>query len=300
MLITRSTHPKLLLPGVKDFFGMKYKEHPAIWSKMFETTSSERAYEEYVEETGFGLAGIKAEGQSVPYDTTSEGPTTRLTPINYALGFIVTEEEVDDNLYGDKAFNRAGALARSMRITKEIVHANILNRSQNSAYVGGDGKELVAADHPTPAGPQSNELTGADLTEATLEDAMIRIMNMKDNRGLNIMAKPVKLIVSPSEAFNAYRILNAAGQANTPNLNNPNAIRDMGWAPEVVVNPYLDDADGWFLTTDLPNGLIHIKRKALRFAEDGDFDTGNLKHKAQDRYAAGWSDWRQIFGNAGS
>lgn len=300
MLITRSTHPKTLLPGVKDFFGTKYKEYPALWSKMFESSTSDRAYEEIVEETGFGLAGIKAEGQSIPYDTTSEGPTSRFTHVNYALGFIVTEEEVDDNLYGDKAFSRAGALARSMRVTKEIVHANILNRSQNAAYVGGDGKELIATDHPTTAGPQSNELTAADLTEATLEDAMIRIMNLKDNRGLNIMAKPVKLIVSPSEAFNAYRILNAVGRSGTPNTNDPNAIRDMGWAPEVIVNPYLDDTDQWFLTTDLPNGLLHFKRKALRFAEDGDFDTGNLKHKAQDRYAAGWGDFRGIVGSAGS
>lgn len=300
MLITRSTHPKTLLPGVKDFFGTKYKEHPALWSKMFDTTTSDRAYEEIVEETGFGLAGIKAEGQSIAYDATSEGPTSRFTHVNYALGFIVTEEEVDDNLYGDKAFSRAGALARSMRITKEIVHANILNRSQNASYVGGDGKELVATDHPTTAGVQSNELTAADLTEATLEDAMIRIMNMKDNRGLNIMAKPMKLIVSPSEAFNAYRILNAVGRSGTPNTNDPNAIRDMGWAPEVIVNPYLDDTDQWFLTTDLANGLLHFKRKALRFAEDGDFDTGNLKHKAQDRYAAGWADWRGVVASAGS
>lgn len=300
MLITRSVHPKTLLPGVKDFFGTKYKEHPALWSQMFSTDSSNRAFEEIVQEDGFGLAAIKAEGQSVPYDTTSEGPTSRFTHANYALGFIVTEEEVDDNLYGDKAFNRAGALARSMRVTKEVVHANILNRSQNSAYLGGDGKELVATDHPTLSGPQSNELTGADLTEASLEDAMIRIMQMKDGRGLNIMAKSAKLIVSPSEAFNAYRILNATGQPNTTNLNNPNAIRDMGWAPQVIVNPYLDDADGWFLTTDVPNGLLHFKRKPLRFAEDGDFDTGNLKHKAQDRYSAGWADWRGVFGNSGS
>ena len=300
MLITRSVHPKTLLPGVKDFFGAKYKEHPALWSRIFGKDSSDRAFEEIVQEDGFGLAGIKAEGQSVPYDTTSEGPTSRFTPINYALGFIVTEEEVDDNLYGDKAFNRAGALARSMRVTKEVVHANVLNRSQNSAYVGGDGKELVATDHPTLAGSQSNELTAADLTEASLEDAMIRIMNMKDGRGLNIMAKPVKLIVSPSEAFNAYRILNATGQANTTNLNNPNAIREMGWAPEVIVNPYLDDTDAWFLTTDIDNGLLHFKRKGLRFNEDGDFDTGNLKHKAQDRYSVGWADWRGIVGSAGA
>lgn len=300
MLITRSVHPKTLLPGVKDFFGTKYKEYPALWSKMFPTDSSDRAYEEYVQEDGFGLAGIKAEGQSIPYDTTSEGYTTRITPINFGLGFIVTEEEVDDNLYGDKAFSRSGALARSMRVTKEIVHANVLNRSQNASYVGGDGKELVATDHPTLAGAQSNELTAADLTEASLEDAMIRIMQMKDGRGLNIMAKGVKLIVSPSEAFNAYRILNATGQANTTNLNNPNAIREMGWAPEVIVNPYLDDTDGWFLTTDVNNGLIHLKRKGLRFAEDGDFDTGNLKHKAQDRYGVGWADWRGIVGSAGS
>lgn len=300
MLITRSVHPKTLLPGVKDFFGTKYKDYQPIWSKYFDKETSERAYEEYVEEQGFGLASIKGEGQSVIYDTTGEGPTSRFTHVNYALGFIVTEEEVDDNLYGDKAFSRAGALARSMRITKEVVHANILNRATNSAYLGGDGKALAATDHPVLGGTQSNLLTGADLTEASLEDAMIQIMKMKDSRGLRIMARPVTLVVSPSEAFNAYRILNATGQANTANLNNPNAIRDMGWAPTVVVNPYLDDADGWFLTTDVGKGLLSIQRKALRFAEDGDFDTGNLKHKASERYSPGWVDFRGVFYNPGS
>lgn len=300
MLITRSVHPKTLLPGVKDFFGTKYKEHAPIWAKMFETKGSNRAYEEIVEESGFGLAAVKAEGQSIPYDTTTEGPTSRFTAVNYGLGFIVTEEEVDDNLYGDKAFSRAGALARSMRITKEIVHANILNRSQNSGYVGGDGKELVATDHPTLSGNQSNELTGADLSESSLEDAMVRLMQAKDSRGLNIMLRPVKLIVSPSEVFNATRILNATMQPSTPNLNNPNAMRELGMLPELVVNPYLDDSDQWFLTTDAENGLLHFARKKLRFAEDGDFDTGNLKHKAQDRYSAGWADWRGVYGNAGA
>lgn len=299
MLITRSVHPKLLLPGVKAHFGMKYKDYPAIWSRIFKEDTSNRAYEEIVESRGFGLAQIKAEGQSVPYDTTGEGPTSRFTHVNYALGFIVTEEEVDDNLYGDKAFSRAGALARSMRITKEVVHANILNRSQNSAYVGGDGKELVATDHPTPAGVQSNELTGADLTEASLEDAMIKVAQMKDARGLQIMARATTLVVGPGEMFNAYRILNSTLQSGSEK-NDTNAIKDMGMAPRVVVNPYLDDADGWFLITDIDNGLLHFQRKALRFAEDGDFDTGNLKHKAQDRYSAGWADWRAIFGNAGS
>ena len=299
MLITRSVHPKLLLPGVKDFFGAKYKEYTPFWSKMFDVSSSDRAYEEIVEESGFGLGAIKGEGESVIYDTTIEGPTSRFTHVNYALGFIVTEEEVDDNLYGDKAMNRAGALARSMKATKEIVHANILNRSQNAAYLGGDGKELVAADHPTINGTFSNELTAADLTEASLEDAMKQIMLMTDSRGLRLQARPTKLIVHPDNAFEAYRLLNADGQPNTDS-NNPNAIRAMGWAPEVVVNPYLDDPDAWFLTTDVGNGLKHFQRKKLRFAEDGDFDTGNLKHKAQDRYAAGWADPRGIFGNAGA
>lgn len=299
MLITRSVHPKTLLPGVKAFFGQKYREVPTVWNRIFETGTSDRAYEEIVEERGFGLAQIKGEGQSVPYDTTSEGPTARFTHVNYALGFIVTEEEVDDNLYGDKAFNRASALARSMRITKEIVHANVLNRSQDNAYVGSDGQPLVSDNHSTPAGLFSNKLTGADLTEASLEDAMIKIANMKDARGLNIMARAVKLVVSPSEMFNAYRILNAMGRPGV-NTNDPNAIKDMGMAPQVIVNPYLDDADGWFLITDIDQGLLHFKRKNLRFAEDGDFDTGNLKHKAQDRYSAGWADPRAVFGNAGS
>lgn len=299
MLITRSVHPRTLLPGVKDFFGTKYKEHAAIWSKIFDEKSSNRAYEEIVEESGFGLAAIKAEGQSVPYDTTIEGPASRFTHANYALGFIVTEEEVDDNLYGDKAFSRAGALARSMRVTKEIVHANILNRSQNSAYLGGDGVEMVSTAHPTVSGTFSNELTAADLTEASLEDAMIQLMNAADSRGLKIMLRPAKLVVSPANAFNAYRILNATGRTGTDS-NDPNAIRDMGWAPQVIVNPYLDDPDAWFLTTDVDNGLLHFARKKLRFAEDGDFDTGNLKHKAQDRYSAGWADPRAVFGNLGA
>lgn len=300
MIITRSVHPKLILPGVQDFFGTSYSKHSDTWSQIFENKSSKRAFEEVVEENGFGLAGIKGEGQGIDYDTTSEGYTTRYTHVNYGLGFIVTEEEVDDNLYGEKAYSRAAALARSMHITKEIVHANILNRSQNSSFAGGDGKEMVATDHPTLDGMQSNELTAADLTESSLEDAMIALMQAKDSRGLNIMLKPVKLIVAPSEAFNATRILKATMQPNTANENTPHAMREMGYLPELVVNPYLDDADQWFLTTDAENGLTHQKRKALRFANDGDFDTGNLKHKAQDRYSAGWSDWRGVYGNAGA
>jgi len=300
MLITRSTHPKLLLPGVKAFFGTKYNEQPAIWSKIYDIQSSDRAYEEIVEEAGFGLASIKSEGQSIAYDTTTEGPTSRFTHVNYALGFIVTEEEVDDNLYGDKAINRAGALARSMKVTKEIVHANILNRSQNASYLGGDGKELVATDHPTLNGTQSNELTAADLTEASLEDAMKAMMTAKDSRGLNIMLRPKTLVVAPDGYFNALRILKATTQPNTTNYNNPNAIKEAGWMPDLVVNPYLDDPDAWFLISDVPNGLIHFKRKGLRFGEDSDFDTGNYKHKAQDRYSAGWADWRSVYGNAGA
>lgn len=300
MLITRAVHPKLLLPGVKDFFGAKYKEYEEKWSKIFDIASSDRSYEEIVEESGFGLASVKGEGQAIGYDSTTEGYTTRFTHVNYGLGFVVTEEEVDDNLYGDKAFSRAAALARSMRITKEIVHANVLNRSQSSSYVGGDTKALVASDHPTLNGTQSNLLTGANLSETALEDAIVAIMNAKDSRGLNIMARPVKLIVSPNDAFNAARIVNAAMQTNTAFLNNPMAIKELGFMPEVVVNPYLDDTNQWFLTTDVENGLKHMKRKALRFAEDGDFDTGNLKHKAQDRYSAGWADWRGVFGNSGA
>jgi len=301
MLITRSVHPKLLVPGVKAFFGTKYKEYDPIWSKIFkDRPSSDRAYEEVVEEQGFGLASVKGEGQSVTYDTTGEGPTSRFTHVNYALGFIVTEEEVDDNLYEDKAISRAGALARSMRATKETVHANILNRGFNGAYLGADGVALFSNAHPVIGGTQSNLLTSADLSEASLEDAMIQIMNLKDTRGLRLQGRAVTLVVGPSEAFNAYRLLNATGQPNSTYYNNPNAIKAMGWAPTVVVNPYLDDPDAWYLTTDLDNGLLSFQRKALRFAEDGDFDTGNLKHKAQERYSPGWADFRGVFGNAGA
>lgn len=298
-VITTGNHPKLLWPGLNALFGTTYKELPKIHTQIFDVSTSEKAYEEDVELSGFGLAPVKTEGGSISYDSNTQGPTTRYTNVTYGLGFIETIEAVEDNLYKERATRRTAALARSMHITKETVLANILNRGFNSSYVGGDGKELLATDHPTLSGSQSNELaTPADLSEASLEDMLIQIMNAKDSRGLRIQLSGRKLIVSPSEAFNAQRILKSALQNDTAN-NAINAVKSMGLLPDgVVVWPYLTDTDAWFIKTDAPEGLKLFNRRELAFAKDSDFDTDNFKHKATERYVGGWSDWRSLYGSA--
>jgi hypothetical protein len=208
---------------------------------------------------------------------------------------------VEDNQYKAQAEKRVKALRRSMRHTKETVGANVLNRAFTAAYAGGDGKELVATDHPTANGTQSNELTvAADLSETALEDLFIQIMNATDTRGLRISLKPRKLIVAPANAFNAERILKSALQNDTAN-NAVNAMRSMGLLPEGAMTwSFLTDADAWFVKTDAPEGLKVQNRRALALEKDGDFETGNFKHKASERYAFGWSDWRSLFGSPGA
>jgi hypothetical protein len=259
------------------------------------------AYEEDQLMPGFGLAAVKEQGAAITYDSTSQGFTTRYTHVSYALGFIVTREAIADNQYKSKAMRGTKDLAFSFRQTKENVVANIYNRAFSSSYTGGDAKELLATDHPTQAGNQQNELTtAADLSEASLEDLSILIMNAKNDRGMRVSIKPKKLIVPPDLAFEATRILKSTGQNDSAN-NAVNALRSMGILQDgVVVNPYFTDTDAWFVRTDASNGLKLFQREAAEFDSDNDFDTYNLRFKGYERYSTGWSDWRQLWGSAGA
>lgn len=298
--ITSGNHPKLLWPGLNALFGT-YKDLPYQHSEVFDTSTSDKSYEEDVELTGFGLAPVKSEGGSISYDSHTQGPTTRYTNVTYGLGFIETIEAVEDNKYKDRATKRTKMLARSMRVTKETVMANIVNRAFNNAYTGGDGLELISTAHVTVDGTQSNELTvAADLSEASLEDLFIQIMNATDSRGLRIRLMPKKLIVPPNLCFEAERIIKSNLQNDTAN-NAINAIKSKGLLPEgVMVWHYLTDTDAWFIKTDAPDGLKLFNRRALSFAKDSDFDTDNFKHKATERYVGGWTDWRAIYGSEGA
>lgn len=300
-VITTGNHPKALWPGVKAWFGASYNEIPLQHTQIFDVETSDKAYEEDVEMTGFGLAPVKTQGGSISYDSHTQGPTTRYTHVVYGLGYIVTREEIEDNQYEKVSRARARALGRSMRQTKEIVAANIFNRAFNSAYVGGDGKEMIATDHPTPGGASSNELAvAADLSEASIEDMITLIMNAKDSRGLRIGLMPRKLIVPSGEWANAERIVGSTLQNDTAN-NAINAIKSQGVLPGgVVVWRYLTDPDAWFIKTDASDGLKLYNRRPLSFDKDNDFDTDNAKAKATERYSFGWSDWRAVFGTEGA
>lgn len=300
-VITTGSHPKALWPGMHKFFGREYAEWPEEWSQIFDAESSDKAYEEDTEVTGFGLAPVKAQAGAVQFDSESQGPTKRYTHVTYGLGYIVTREELEDNLYEIVSKRRIKALAFSMRQTEEIVCANILNRAFNTSYTGGDGKAMIVSDHPTVAGNQSNVLTtAADLSEASIEDLCIQIMNATNSRGLKISLMPQKLVVSPSEAFNAERIIKSSLQSGTAN-NDINAIKSMGLlAKGITVNHYLTDTDAWFIKTNAPNGLTRFNRRAVEFKQDNDFDTENAKAKATMRFSAGWTDWRGMYGTPGA
>lgn len=300
MAITTGNHPKSLWPGVKAFFGKTYREKPMVCTMVFDSMTSDKAYEEVVEETGFGLAPQKAEGASVSYDTDAQGYTTRFTNVTYGLGAIVTREAIEDNQYENVASRKASKLARSMRQTKENVHANILNRAFTAAYAGGDGVELLATNHPSLVGNQSNELAvSADLSEASLEDVLILIRLATDSRGLRIQLEGQKLIVPPQLAFEATRILSSTNQSGTAN-NDINAMKALGLLPGgVVVWDYLSDTDAFFVKTDAPEGLMTFQRRALALTQDNDFDTENARMKATERFVAGWGDWRGLYGSPG-
>lgn len=300
-VITTGNHPKALWPGIHRWFGTQYDKHPAIVTRIFDVRNSDRAYEEVVRMTGFGLAPVKPEGASTNYAAHSQKDTTRFVHTAYSLGYIVTKEELDDSLYSEVSRSRSGALAFSMRTTKEIAGHAILNRAFDSNYVGGDGKELIATDHPNNAGTYSNELaTPADLSEAALEDMTTQIMQATDYNGLPIAIRPMQLIIPPALMFEAQRILKSELQAGGTN-NDINALRTLSVLPQgFMVSPYLTDADAWFVKTDVMEGLIMFQRKAVAFTRDNDFDTENAKAKAYERYSFGWADPLAIFGSAGA
>ena len=301
MVISRMQLVKELEPGLNALFGLEYDRYENQDKEIFDTESSDRAFEEEVMLGGFANAAVKPEGQGVSYEDAQETYTARYTNETIALAFALTEEAVEDNLYDKLSTRYTKALARSMANTKQVKAANILNRAFNNAYLGGDAKELCATDHPTLSGDQKNELsTAADLNETSLEQMLIDIADMKDERGMKIALRGMKMIIPVNLQFVAERLMKSAGRVGTAD-NDINAIKSMGMVPEgYVVNNFLTDTDAFFIKTDAPNGLKHFVRAPIRTAMERDFDTGNVRYKARERYSFGWSDWRGIFGSPGA
>ncbi|MAK50680.1 Mu-like prophage major head subunit gpT family protein [Marinobacter sp.] len=302
MAINRAQLVKELVPGLHALFGLEYDSYENQHEEIFDTESSERAFEEEVMLSGFGEAPTKGEGAAVVYDTAQESFTSRYSHETIALAFALTEEAIEDNLYDTLSSRYTRALARSMNTTKQVKAANVLNNAFNSSFVGGDGKELCATDHPTVGNIDlRNELsTAADLNETSLEQALIDIADFKDERGLKINAQATKLIIPPALQFVADRLMESPGRVSTSD-NDINAIRNLGMVPQgYVVNNYLTDTDAFFLKTDVPNGLKHFVRTPVQTSMEGDFETGNVRYKARERYSFGFSDWRGIFGSPGA
>jgi len=301
MAISRSQLVKELEPGLNALFGLEYKRYENQHAEIYTAENSDRAFEEEVMLSGFANASVKPEGSGVSYDSAQETYTARYTHETIALAFSITEEAVEDNLYDSIAKRYTKALARSMANTKQIKAANVLNNAFSSSYLGGDSKELCATDHNTIAGSVKNELTtSADLSETSIEQAMIDIAAMTDERGFKIAAKGMKLIIPSALQFTAERILKSPARVGTAD-NDLNAVKSMGMIPQgYVVNNYLTDTDAFFIKTDVPNGMKHFERAAIKTAMEGDFDTGNARYKARERYSFGWSDWRGIFGSPGA
>jgi len=301
MAISRAQLVKELEPGLNALFGLEYKNYANEHAAIFDTENSDRAFEEEVMLSGFANAGVKPEGSAVNYDAAQETFTARYTHETLALAFSITEEAIEDNLYDRLASRYTKALARSMANAKQVKAANILNRAFNSSYTGGDGLELCSTAHVIVSGTEQNELTtAADLNETSLEQAMIDIAALTDERGLKIAAQGRKMIVPSALQFTAERILKSPGRVGTAD-NDINAVKNMGMIPQgYVVNHYLTDTDAWFIKTDVPNGLKHFVRAPIKTAMEGDFETGNVRYKARERYSFGWSDWRGIFGSPGA
>ena len=299
-VITRGNFPASQKQIAKDWFGRFYDTYPRLYNDLFDTETSNDAYEEFVEASGFGLAPIKPENEQLSYDSEQQKVTTRFTHAAVALGYQVSHEEMADNKYDKLVKTRGQALARSMAETKETLGANIYNRAETAGYVGGDGKTLLATDHPTDSGGQSNRLAvNADLSEASLEDLLIQISNAKNGRGLRINLKGKSLHVPTALQFEATRIMSSVLQNDTAN-NAINAIKSLGMLPEgVKVNPYLTDSDAWFVRTDTP-GMLLLQRENLDFDEDQNFDAYAMKFRAYERYVFKWYDWRAVYGSTGA
>jgi len=300
MAISRQQLAKELEPGLNALFGLEYKNYENQHAEIFDTETSDRAFEEEVMLSGFGEAQVKSEGSAVSFDDANESFTARYTHETIALAFSITEEAVEDNLYDSIAKRYTKALARSMAQTKQIKAANILNNAfATTTY--GDGQFLIDSDHPTvAAGDQSNLLAASDLNETSLEASLIAIGKFKDERGFKIAARGMKLIIPSDLQFVAERLTKTANRVGTAD-NDINAVQSMGMMPQgFVVNNFLTDTNAFFIKTDVPNGLKHFQRAALKTAMEGDFDTGNMRYKARERYSFGASDWRGIFGSPGS
>ena len=300
-VISTGNHPKALWPGIKEWWGRSYTEHPEEWVDLVDRETSDKAYEEDVEISGFGLAPIKNQGTAIDYDTESQGSVTRYTHVAYALGYIVTYEELRDDLYEVVSKRRAKQLAFSMRQTKENVIANIYNRAFNSAFVGGDGVSLINSAHPTTTGGnQSNQLTvAADISEAAIEDLTIQIMQAKNGRGLLISLMPESLHVPVQVWYEANRIMKSVLQNDTAN-NAINVLKATNVFPKgIKLNHYFTSPTAWFIRTNAPAGMKYYQRDAIMFDQDNDFDTKNAKAACYERFSGGWSDWRGAFGTQG-
>tara|TARA_R110002020_G_scaffold83239_2_gene206270 strand:+ start:7463 stop:8371 length:909 start_codon:yes stop_codon:yes gene_type:complete len=302
MAINRAQLVKELEPGLNALFGLEYARYEDEHTMIFDTESSDRAFEEEVMLSGFAEAPVKSEGSQISYDTGQETWTARYTHETIALAFSLTEEAMEDNLYDSLSARYTKALARSMNQTKQVKAANVLNNGFSTSYAGGDTKPLMTTDHPTvSAGDQSNEpSTAADLNETSLENAMIDIAAFKDERGLKTNVQARRLIVPPALQFVADRLVNTPGRVSTAD-NDINALRNMNAIPDgYSVNHYLTDTDAFFIRTDAPNGLKHFVRTAMSTGMEGDFETGNVRYKARERYSFGWSDWRGVYGSPGA
>jgi len=302
MAINRAQLAKELEPGLNALFGMEYARYDNEHAEIYEEESSDRAFEEEVLIVGFGNAPVKPEGEGVAFDNANEGFTARYEHETIALAFALTEEAVEDNLYDRLGSRYTKALARSMANTKQIKAASILNNAFSSSFPGGDGQPLISSSHPLSGGGTgaNRASTFADLNETSLEDSLIRISTQVDDRGLSIALQGIKLIVPPQLQFVADRLLQSPGRVGTSD-NDINAISNMGMLPEgYVVNHYLNDPDAFFLKTDVPDGFKYFVRSPLQTSLEGDFDTGNMRYKARERYSFGFSNWRCVDGSQGA
>jgi len=302
MAISRSQLLKELLPGLNALFGMEYAKYGEEHKEIYETESSERSFEEETKLSGFGSAPVKAEGSAIAYDNAQEAWSTRYNHETIALGFSITEEAVEDNLYDSLSARYTKSLARAMAYTKQVKAASVLNNGFNASYAGGDGVALFSTAHPTVGGGTNSNTPGVqvDLNETSLEAAVIQISAWTDERGLLIAAKPKKLVIPPALMFVADRLLKTDARVGTAD-NDINALKNMGSIPGgATVNHFLTDTNAWFLTTDVPNGLKHFVRTPMSTSMDGDFDTGNVRYKARERYSFGWSDPLGMWGSSGS
>ena len=304
MAISRSQLVKELEPGLNALFGMEYDRYENEHTEIFSVESSDRAFEEEVMLTGFGAAPVKNEGSGVSYDSAQESFTARYTHETIAMAFALTEEAIEDNLYDRLSGRYTKALARSMANTKQVKAASVLNQAFNTggSYNGGDGVSLCNSAHPTALGPNfsNTPTTPADLNETSLEQGIIDVASFTDERGLKIAIQARKLVIPKEQQFTAERLMKTTLRTGTAD-NDINAIKSMGMIPEgYAVNHFLADTDAWFLMTDAPNGLKMFNRSPIKTAFEGDFDTGNVRYKARERYSFGWSDPRGIYGSAGA